>query len=40
MIYTENKYRNRLSIEPDLRQINKTELETRKLCFAKHARPS
>jgi hypothetical protein len=41
MIYIKNKYRNRLSIEPDLRlKLKKIELDIWKLCLAKQAHPS
>jgi hypothetical protein len=41
MIYLKNKYRNRLSIEPDLRlKLIKTETDTWKLHLAKQAHPS
>jgi hypothetical protein len=40
-IYIKNKYRNRLSIEPDLRlKLTKIEPNIRKLCLAKQAHPS
>jgi hypothetical protein len=41
VIYLKNKYRNRLSIEPDLRlKLTKIEPDIRKLCLAKQAHPS
>jgi hypothetical protein len=41
MIYIKNKYRYRLSIEPDLRlKLTKIESDIRKLCLAKQAHPS
>jgi hypothetical protein len=41
MIYIKNKYKNRLSIEPDLRlELTKIEPDIRKLCLAKQAHPS
>jgi hypothetical protein len=41
MIYIKNKYRNRLSTEPDLRlKLTKIEPDMRKLCLAEQAHPS
>jgi hypothetical protein len=41
MIYIKNKYKNRLSTEPDLRlKLTKIEADIRKLCLAKQAHPS
>jgi hypothetical protein len=41
MIYIKNKYRNRLSIEPDSRlELTKIEPDIRKLCLAKQAHRS
>jgi hypothetical protein len=41
VIYIKNKYRSRLSIEPDLRlKLTKTEPDIQKLCLAKQAHPS
>jgi hypothetical protein len=41
IMYIKNKYRNRLSIEPDLRlNLTKIEPDIQKLCLAKQAHPS
>jgi hypothetical protein len=41
VIYIKNKYRNRLSIKPDLRlKLTKIEPDIRQLCLAKQAHPS
>jgi hypothetical protein len=41
VIYIKNKYKNRLSIEPDLRlKLTKIEPDIRKLCLVKQAHPS
>jgi hypothetical protein len=41
VIYTKNKYRNRLSIEPDLRlKLTKIEQDIWKLCLTKQVHPS